>query len=297
MKITERIDAKTHIPKECLCLKPPIPKSVKIEITSRCNYNCEYCGVKDSKREKKDIDSGLMRELIFECCLNDIQEIGFFLLGEPLLNPKLCDYISYAKSLEMRTFVTTNGSLCDVKMFSRLQEAGLDSLKFSINAMSPLEYEKVHGVDNLDKVCNYLMDCNEIATTTKLSVSTIWNKEHENEMWAFDEMLELVGIEQYYLPLYNQGGHTKGKLYGNIGRLDNPVKPDPCWNLFTQAHINVDGCMTACCFDHTGDFIVGDLNKVSFEEAWHSDKFQKLREQHLNGELSDSLCAKCLGIK
>jgi len=267
VKITERIDAKTHIPKECLCLKPPIPKSVKIEITSRCNYNCEYCGVKDSKREKKDIDSGLMRELIFECCLNDIQEIGFFLLGEPLLNPKLCDYISYAKSLEIFTFVTTNGSMCNPAQFKKLEDAGLDSLKISFNG------------DDL-----WIKEVKEVATTCEVSCSGIKGL-HESD------------LIDYFLPLYNQGGHTKSQLYGNIGRLDNPVKPDPCWNLFTQAHINVDGMMTACCFDHTGDFIVGDLSKVSFEEAWHSDKFQKLRGRHLKGCLRDSLCAKCLGLK
>ena len=38
--ITERIDAMTKIPPSHLRAEAPAPKSVKIELTGRCNYRC-----------------------------------------------------------------------------------------------------------------------------------------------------------------------------------------------------------------------------------------------------------------
>ena len=42
MGITERIDAITKIPTEFLASTLPAPKSVKIEISPRCNYGAGF---------------------------------------------------------------------------------------------------------------------------------------------------------------------------------------------------------------------------------------------------------------
>jgi len=56
MKISEKVDKHTHLSKEKLVLKPPFPDGMKIEITSRCNYKCKYCGVRKSLRPIGDMD-------------------------------------------------------------------------------------------------------------------------------------------------------------------------------------------------------------------------------------------------
>ena len=42
MTITERIDNTTRIPVSHLRADPPPPRSVKIEISPRCNYRCGF---------------------------------------------------------------------------------------------------------------------------------------------------------------------------------------------------------------------------------------------------------------
>ncbi len=42
-KITERIDAITGIAAERRAAAPPCPRSVKIELTARCNFKCSFC--------------------------------------------------------------------------------------------------------------------------------------------------------------------------------------------------------------------------------------------------------------
>jgi len=57
------------------------------------------------------------------------------------------------------------------------------------------------------------------------------------------------------------------------------------------------GKLAACCFDHKHDFEMGDLNKLDFMDAWHSGRFQALRQAHLKGCVEDTACAECVAWK
>jgi len=81
---------------------------------------------------------------------------------------------------------------------------------------------------------------------------------------------------------------------GNQGRVSALRKPLPCWSLFTEGHITFDGRLSACCFDHDGRFNMGDLNQVSFMEAWHSEPFRRLRRANLTENVAGNVCEKCL---
>jgi hypothetical protein len=105
--------------------------------------------------------------------------------------------------------------------------------------------------------------------------------------------------EHYWLPLYGQAGLTSGAkgtrpTAGNQGRVGALRKPLPCWSLFTEGHITFDGHLSACCFDHDGRFNMGDLNAVSFMDAWHSAPFQALRRANLAEDVAGTVCEKCL---
>jgi MoaA/NifB/PqqE/SkfB family radical SAM enzyme len=44
--ITERIDQTPRIPPACRRAVLPAPRSVKIEISPRCNYRCGFCALR-----------------------------------------------------------------------------------------------------------------------------------------------------------------------------------------------------------------------------------------------------------
>jgi len=73
--------------------------------------------------------------------------------------------------------------------------------------------------------------------------------------------------------------------------------PIPCWAAFTEGHITYDGKLSACCFDHNDLLTMGDLNNQSFIEAWNSDKFQSLRQAHLNNDLTGTACERCVAYQ
>ena len=54
MGITERIDAITLVKDAYLTATPPAPRSVKIELTGRCNYRCGFCALRTRAKQPKE---------------------------------------------------------------------------------------------------------------------------------------------------------------------------------------------------------------------------------------------------
>jgi len=302
--ITQKIDSYTHVPKERLIFNPPFPTSMKIEITSRCNYDCSYCGSKKALRPKGDIKRKFLYKILHEAKSMGVKEIGMFLLGESFLVNDLAKYIRYAKEkvgIEY-IFITTNGSLCTPDRMTPVIEAGLDSIKFSVNAGTRERYKEMHGVDYFNQVIQNIQSFWAYKKLDdlpiKTCVSSIFIEQYAEELESFKNMISQYVDEFYYLPLYNQAAHVnkEAAVIGNPGRLENLVPTVPCWVLFNAAKVTWDGKFTACCFDHDMKFEIADLHETSLLAAWNHPKLVKLRKQHLTKKLESSLCAKCLGV-
>ena len=308
--IMARVDAHTHLASEKRVEIPPFPDAIKIEITSRCNFNCGFCASKRHLRPQGDIDASFLFRILHEAKEVGVREIGMFLLGESLLVRRLPEYVRYAKEeagIEY-VFLTTNGSLATPDVMEPLIEAGLDSIKFSVNAGTIERYRQMHGVNAFDRVIGNIRT---LAVTrrkkdwhhVRISASSIHDPEHIEETEALRKMLADDIDDFYLLPLYNQAGHVPGAgvtgVVGNPGRHGNMVLPVPCWALFNAAKITWNGWLTACCFDHDREFEIADLETTSLLDAWQHPKFRALRRAHLNGGgsvLRESVCAKCLGL-
>lgn len=310
-KITERIDAITRIPLEYRSPTPPIPRSVKIELTARCDFNCFFCATAKRLRDKADIDQSFYRRIVREMRDAGVEELGLFYLGESMLCPWLPEAIRYAKQDcgFPYVFLTTNGRLAVPERVRECMAAGLDSLKFSFNNADPEQFYEVTRVKASDfhtvvaniKAARRIRDegsfaCGLYASSIRYDGEQLLRMER-----AVQEILPFVD-EHYWLPLYGQAGLTSGAngtrpVAGNPGRLDAMREPIPCWSVFTEGHITFDGRLSACCFDHDGRFNMGDLTQQSFRDAWHSAVFQDLRSAHLGGDVCGTVCQGCIAYQ
>src|SRR5574341_549490 len=136
--ITKHIDNTTRIPASHLKASPPAPRSVKIEISPRCNYRCGFCALRTREVQPKwDMDFTLFQRITREMRDAGVEELGMFYLGESFMNPRLLvDCIKYAKkTLKFPyIFLTSNASMAFPEAVEECMEAGLDSLKWSVNA-------------------------------------------------------------------------------------------------------------------------------------------------------------------
>ncbi len=313
MTSTERIDAVTKIPTTHWRVDPPAPKSVKIELTGRCNYRCGFCALRTRKVQPKgDMDFDLFRRITAEMRTAGVEEIGVFYLGESCSAPELLvKAIRHVKAIGFPyCFLTTNGSLMTAELAYDCMESGLDSMKFSINAADAEQFKSVMGVkpalfeDALNNLAaaKKVRDLNHFACGIYAS-SIRYDGEQQEKMEALiRERVHPHVDEHYWLPLMSLSGVAREReaelgfkpTAGNQGRLDMLRDPLPCWATFTEAHVTADGILSACCMDADGRFGMGDLNDTPFMEAWNSEQFKELRRAHLRKDVTGTVCQDCV---
>lgn len=314
MTITERIDAVTLIPPQFLKAEAPPPKSVKIEISPRCNYRCGFCALRTrAVQPKQDMDFGLFQRVTTEMRDAGVEEVGLFYLGESFMGPELLlKCIEWVKG-ELGfpyAFLTSNASIADPEHVERCMAAGLDSLKWSVNAADAGQFRAVMGVST--KLFHKALANIKAAWAvrqrggykTGLYASSIrYDGEQQARMESLLAEHVLPYVDQHYwLPLYSMGSFATQReeqlgyrpTAGNQGRLDALREPLPCWSAFTEGHITADGNLSACCFDANANWTMGNLVTAPFMQAWNSQKFMDLRAAHLKRDVRGTVCEDCI---
>ena len=312
--ITERIDNITNIPPYYLKAALPAPKSVKIEISPRCNYRCGFCALRTREVQPKwDMDFELFKRITREMHDAGVEEIGVFYLGESFMNPRLLvDCIAYLKG-ELGVpyvFLTSNASMAFPEAVDECMKAGLDSLKWSVNAADELQFEQIMGVagklfyNALDNIKSAWDIRREKGYTTGLFASSIRYdgvQQIKMETLLVERVRPYVDTH-YWLPLYSMGAFATQReeqlgyrpTAGNQGRIGALREPLPCWSAFTEGHVTAEGKLSACCFDAKATWTMGDLTQQSFMQAWNSPAFVKLRASHLKKDVRGTVCEKCI---
>ena len=315
--ITERIDNTTRIPPAYLKAVPPAPKSVKIEVSPRCNYRCGFCALRTREVQPKwDMDFALFKRITREMREAGVEEIGVFYLGESFMNPRLLvDCIAWLKQeIGMPyVFLTSNTSMSFPEAVEACMRAGLDSLKWSVNACDEAQFEKIMGVSRrlyrraLDNVAAAweIRKANGYHTGLYASSIKYDGAQQEKMERLLNERVRPFVDQHYWLPLYSMGAFATRReqelgyrpTAGNQGRIGALREPLPCWSAFTEGHVTADGKLSACCFDATANWTMGDLTKQSFMEAWNSAPFVRLREAHLRKDVRGTVCEKCIAYE
>ena len=306
MNITDKVDAVTKIEEDRIAAGPvqPPPKSVKIEITARCNLRCQYCSLRTRKQQPKDdMPIEFFKAITKDMKDSGVEEIGMFYIGESFMAPDLLVEGTRWCKQELGfdwVFLTANATMANPEAIERVMAAGLDSLKWSANFNSREQFKKMTGVSGkmFDIAMQNIKDAYSIRRVnnfkTIISASSISSNgiSGDNTLEFLDQYIYPYVDKHYFLPMY-QMGMKKSKTKdigdatpGNMGRIDESTNkpnrnPLPCWAVFTEGHVRVDGNLSACCFGSDDRFDMGKLNGNNFMAQWNSLKFQKLRGAHI----------------
>lgn len=292
-------------------LYPPLPSSLNIELNNTCNQKCVFCPYhgKYAIKELKPavLPKAFAKSLLEQAWKSGIgkKELGFYIAGEAFLYPDYTELVVYAKKLGFPyIFLTTNGALADKDKMRAAIEAGLDSIRFSVNAADAKTYAELHGRDDFDKVFanikymhSYIMD-NHINIATSLScVITKKTRGIESEMKRiFSPYVDDI----VFIPvMLDRLAKTKElrEMYEVIS--DDEAVIDSSWIcpvIFNTMYITALGQVVPCCSAYDKDVFFADLTlDDSLERAWNSDGYKRYRRIFLERASDEgTICRNCL---
>ena len=280
------------------------PKDMLVGVTNHYNHKCIFCAHQIMNRPYGEIDPVLLKRIMQEAYDMGVRRVGLYTIGEMFLCKEIVTHIKNAKEIGF-TYIygDTNGALATKERMREVLLAGLNSIKFSINAGTRESYRIVHGKDQFETVIQNVKDCYSLKQETglnfKLMVSVVVTTIIEDEVSIIKEMLGpyvdefMIHDASDTLQKYsNEAGERKKSIYKDQSRK----KKDDyiCSMVFDRIHITHNGFLTACCQDFNDDLLIADLKKVSLYDAWNGEKFKRFREMHLTKKLEGTLCHGCL---
>ena len=296
--LTTRLRQSRHTP--MLSVTPPFPSELMLELTTGCNHACVFCKNPTMTRPQKKMPFTVIESILQQAYTLGATKVGLSTTGDPFMFPHLADVVTLAKLCGYTyVYVSTNGALATPDKLKAVLDAGLDSLKFSINAGSRERYAEIHGHDEFALVLQHLAWAVKYKAKTgkpaHLGVTYVQTKTNADEVAAFRELLSPFVDEVYISPCGVQSGYQ----LENIGALaENPIPVDPpCPLLWNRVHVTAEGYLTLCCVDYQNYLAIEDLNRIPLAEAWHSVAFQEMRRKHLEHDLGTTLCGQCLSGK
>ena len=286
-------------------LRPPFPREVFFDLNNTCNSRCFFCS--NSKIAKPAyLEKALGFKLLQDFYDCGTREVALFATGEPFMRQDLAEFVRKAKSIGYEyVFLNTNGILATPERAQPVLEAGLDSIKFSINAGTRQSYKKVHGVDHFDRVIGNIRWVHGFRAKSGLSyriyVSMVPSTLSQDEWPLLVKLLGDYVDEMDCRGCSNQGGNMlennmtekidKRNLLGSLNKGQHSGK---CPDVFSRCTVTPQGYLSACVVDYRNYLVVADLNKTYVKDAWYSDSYTVLRKKHSQGNLEGLICYNCL---
>lgn len=299
LALEERVRLKKADRKELYTLEPPFPRTnFLIETSNACNHACIFCAHQKMKRKVGKIDPDFTYNILQQAYDLGTREVGFYATGEPFLVPELPDYIRQAKEIGYEyVYLTSNGSLATPERIRAVIDAGLDSIKFSINAPQRELYEFIHGRDDFDKVMEHLRYLNEYRRESgknyKIFVTGILTRFVEPLKDEYAKVFNGLADEIVFKYVYNQGGYMPE--IDTLLRCESDHETTRRCNLpFDAISVTCEGYLSVENADFENMLIVADLNEVSLKEGWYGEKMKALRKKFIDDELEGTICYGCV---
>ena len=245
-----------------------------IDIVGTCNLKCPTCPVGNSRNVKRP--KGFMELDLFSKILDKIEQdsacnkpqIWLYSWGEPLLHPRLTDFIQLAKTKGMSVHLSTNLNV-KIDLFSLIKSAP-DEIKISISGFDPDSYKRLHAGGNLELLktnLKTLASHNSSSTTpTRIWIGHHIYKTTEKYIPEIQNLCQQYSLEYVAIPAFYQ------PLERLLELITSPINPPPvmdemlehpkqyiarmrkqksgkydCELRFNQMAINFDGSVALCC--------------------------------------------------
>jgi molybdenum cofactor biosynthesis enzyme MoaA len=273
------------------------PLSVDIEVAAVCDLACPFCYRQSIATPDKLMSEELCYRLLDECGALGVPSVKFNWRGEPLLHPRLPEFIDYAKRKGvLETLINTDAVTLTAEKSEALIDAGLDMIIYSFDGGTKETYESMRPgrfkANRFEDVYANIRRFAEIRarkgahfprTKIQMILTDATHGEQETFFNMFEDCVDDVSVKAYTerggeLPELDESGRRDvkafiekqgldpktpywrdmgGSLYVSVGRL-------PCEQIFQRLMITYDGRVSMCCYDWGSEYPVGYADALAF---------------------------------
>ena len=266
-------------------------KKVYIEITNCCNLHCSFCS--SVTKPKK-----FMTQDEFEHILKEVSKVTkviyLHVKGEPLLHPKIIDFIKLAEKYNLTVNLTTNGILFP-KLVDNLKDCkALHKINFSLHCEQNIPSYEENIFKNVEKL-----------SPNTVVIYRLWtlkdNKLDEKSTKIVEKLKKYYKLSTETVEKLKKEKNIKisSTIYVdkdnefNWPKLTNNKSCGYCYALKTQIAILSDGTVVPCCLDSDGIINLGNIYQESIEEIEKKERYQKLKKSFQDRKPSEKLCQSC----
>lgn len=270
------------------------PLHVIIEPTNHCNMVCQMCLRGVMTRPEGYIEWETFRKIVDESSSHNTFSFSLYMLGEPLLHPKIREMVLYSKRMAIPYVDLSTNALIDMRplLGTALDELiisldGIDNATYNVNRQG--DYLKIEQniIDFLDakKKGNYAYPLIRLQIIDMES-----NRPYLEEFikkWL--DKVDLIYIKKLEAMIQGLGNRLVSKQEAAEKRRNRQA----CKQLFYTHSINWNGDHAFCCHDPHGHSVLGNIKDMTIKEAWNGTKRKEELERHNQG-IFKGLCEKCI---
>lgn len=274
-------------------------KKIYIEITNICNLKCKFCPETNRNKEFMSLEK-------FEEIISKIHKytnlVCLHVKGEPLLHNELEAILKVLEKYNLKTNITTNGTLIKKKLEIIKNSKAVRQINFSIHSIRQNE--------NIDK--KYLQEILEsVEELENIIISyRLWDMKNFNENNTDADIIRI--LEDYY-GVFNLKQHLNEKNFFKLKKNifinqdmeftwpdingKNIIEKGKCLALKDQIAILVDGTVVPCCLDNNGDIPLGNIFEEKIDEILNKPKSITIRKNFESSIITCDLCRTCGFLK
>ena len=115
------------------------PLHVIIEPTNRCNMMCKMCLRNVMTRPQGMMEWDVFTKIVDEVAANPVHSISLYMLGEPMLHPRIRDMVNYIKKMGIPYCDVSTNALIN---FTDLLGTALDEIIISLDGIDNATYNQ-----------------------------------------------------------------------------------------------------------------------------------------------------------
>lgn len=286
------------------------PFSVQMYVANVCNFKCSYCLqsynsdiLKGMSFPRKLMDFDLYKRCIqgFTNLKNKLKVLVLVGWGEPLLHPNIAEMVQLAKlhNVADKVEIITNASTITPALADRLVEAGLDSMRISIQGLCTDDYRKVSGVDinfvefvsNLKYLYDHKKDTNVYIKIIDIMLKNTGDREKFFEI--FGGVCDEIAVESL-IPVLTEFDYSEfGSDFSNELHGNKIVETDICALPFYSCIIDVEGYLLPCCVFPSPDKF-SNVSENGLNTVWNSPGYRDFLIKLLKREKTQMpVCKDC----